>query len=67
MLNTSKMAVVDDDDGTGVKSDARDPKHNADAMDSLGNWTDTLRGHRDAPCIQIGMYMSADATRFINT
>lgn len=37
VLNTSKMVAMGDGDGAGAKLDARDAKHNADAMDSLGS------------------------------
>ena len=37
---------------TGSETAARDVKHDTDAMDGLGNWSDTLREHRDVPYIR---------------
>ena len=48
-------------DGPGVKLSARD------ATDGLGSWSDASSRHRDVSDIQIGMNMTADATRSLST
>ena len=66
VVNTSETAAMSDSGGTGPKSGARDVKHDADATDSLGSWSDASSGHRDMPGIH-NTDMSADATEYIST
>ena len=67
VLNTNKMAAVDDGDDTSAKSDAGDAKHDVDATGGLANQSDMSRGCRDVPGIRNSTHMTANVKGTIST
>ena len=67
VLNTCKMAAMDDGGGTGTKLDAGDVRRDRVGPDGHANWLDASSGHMDVPDIHNGMNMTADMTETIST